>query len=72
MLFWIGLLVLGFVVTVLIVESRPVRRRLERRSGGIDAGASGFWFGSGGDGDGGGWGGDGGGGGGDGGGGGGC
>ena len=59
MAFWIGLLVLGFVVTVLIVESRPVRRRLGRRSGGgSDAGASGFWFG----GDGGGWGGDGGGG----------
>ena len=57
MVFWIGLVVLGFVVTVLIVESRPVRRRLERRrSAGSDAGASGFWFG----GDGGGWGGDGG------------
>ena len=70
MLFWIGLVVLGFVVTVLIVESRPVRRRLERRSGGADAGMSGFWFGGGGDG--GGWGGDGGCGGGDGGGGGGC
>ncbi len=34
MLFWIGLVVLGFVVTVLIVESAPVRRRLERRSEG--------------------------------------
>ena len=67
MLLWIGLLVLGFVVTVLIVESRPVRRRLERRPRGTDAGASGFWFG-----DGGGWGGDGGGGGGGDGGGGGC
>jgi hypothetical protein len=32
MAFWIGLAVLGFVVTVLIVESRPVRRRLESRS----------------------------------------
>jgi len=51
------LLVLGFVVTVLIVESRPVRRRLQRRSGGgSDAGASGYWFG----GDGSAWGGDGG------------
>ena len=45
MLLWIGLLVLGFVVTVLVVESRPVRRRLERRPDGTDAGASGFWFG---------------------------
>ena len=54
MAFWIGVLVLGFVVTVLIVESRPVRRRLKRGSGGSDAGASGFWFG---DGGGGGWGG---------------
>jgi hypothetical protein len=65
MAFWIGLAVLGFVVTVLIVESRPVRRRLERRAHG-----GGFWSGTywgGGDncGDGGGWGGDGGGGGGD-------
>ena len=34
MVFWIGLAVMGFVVTVLIVESRPVRRRLERWSGG--------------------------------------
>jgi hypothetical protein len=68
MVFWIGLLVLGFVVTVLIVESRPVRHRLERRSGGSGARSSGFWFG----GDGGGWGGDGGGGGGGDGGGGGC
>jgi hypothetical protein len=34
MAFWIGLAVLGFVVTVLIVESRPVRRRLEKWSGG--------------------------------------
>jgi hypothetical protein len=34
MLFWIGLVVLGLVVTVLIAESRPVRRRLERWSGG--------------------------------------
>ena len=58
MVFWIGLGVLGFVVTVLIVESLPVRRRSKGRSGGSDAGASGFWFG--GDGDGGGWGGDGG------------
>ena len=40
MVFWIGLAVLGFVVTVLIVESRPVRRRLERWSGG-----GGFWAG---------------------------
>ena len=60
MAFWIGLVVLGFVVTVLIVESRPVRRRLERWS------ATGSWWGGpgaggygGGDGcsDGGGWGG---------------
>jgi hypothetical protein len=40
MAFWIGLAVLGFVVTVLIVESRPVRRRLERWSAG-----DGFWTG---------------------------
>ena len=40
MAFWIGLVVLGFVVTVLIAESRPVRRRLERGWGG-DGGASG-------------------------------
>ena len=40
MAFWIGLVVLGFVVTVLIVESRPVRRRLERWSAG-----GGFWAG---------------------------
>ena len=76
MVFWIGLLVLRFVVTVLIVESRPVRRRLKRRSGGSGARSSGFWFGGGDGGDGGGWGGwggdGGGGGGGDGGGGGGC
>jgi hypothetical protein len=63
MLFWIGLVVLGFVVVVLIVESRPVRRRLEQRSGG-DRGAAQPWFWTGG-GDGGSWGGDGGGGGGD-------
>jgi len=56
MAFWIGLVVLAFVVTVLIAESRPVRRRLERGSGG--GSSSGLWAG-----DGGGWGGDGGGGG---------
>jgi len=55
MAFWIGLAVLGFVVTVLIIESRPVRSRLEKWSGAGDAGAStrsGFWGGwySGGDG----------------------
>jgi hypothetical protein len=55
MAFWIGMVVMGWVVTVLIVESRPVRRRLERWSGG----GAGPWGGEGGDG--GGWGGDGGG-----------
>ena len=34
MAFWIGLAVLGFVVTVLFVESHPVRSRLEKWSGG--------------------------------------
>ena len=45
MAFWIGLVVLGFVVTVLIAESRPVRRRLEKWSGadGSAAGTTGFW-----------------------------
>ena len=40
MVFWIGLAVLGFVVTVLIVESRPVRRR-RLQSDGRAAAASG-------------------------------
>ena len=34
MAFRIGFAVLGFVVTVLFVESRPVRSRLEKWSGG--------------------------------------
>ena len=66
MVFWIGLAVLGFVVTVLIVESRPVRRGSSGRGhgGGFWAGGDGGGGGGGGCGDGGGWGGDGGGGGG--------
>jgi hypothetical protein len=44
--FWIGLAVLGFVVTVLIVESRPVRRRLEKRAGSDISSGGGFWAGS--------------------------